>query len=371
MEIEWTWIFRSVGALSNIRIPADDYRAGPSLTSYGCDPVHPETSILCDANRKCFDASIAQAASETRFASHSMLVAGRGRAGSQRWRSAYGCDPVHPETSILCDANRKCIDAGLGNACVPRGVDEKPEYEQNVSLATTLFQAMASHLHVATTVADQAAAQVYAMGSSQNARIKAIDAASRVLRIALLVESIAQTMETNLETTNPTAPWKGRYSAALQEFTAARNDLLAKVVALSNGGNPLGIRDNDVPLFFGDPTGTNSRYFASSDYLINGWAAPAVTTAQASLGAARDAWIAAENSQVQEADAQANRQHYVDQLLGTYGQKILDSGPDRNQKPGAGEHERRSRDSGSAGTIPTDLPGDLLHQQRRSHVCRC
>jgi hypothetical protein len=116
-----------------------------------------------------------------------------------------------------------------------------------------------------------------------------------------------------------------RWNAALREFQAARTSLVNTMATVRTGMNPLGIFDNDAPLYFGDPQGTNSRYFAGSDYLLDGWAVPAVATAQTSLNAARDAWVAQQNSLVQDEEAQANRAHYVDQLKSTYASKILNN----------------------------------------------
>src|SRR4029079_12041697 len=119
------------------------------------------------------------------------------------------------------------------------------------------------------------------------------------------------------------AALKKRYEAARDEFNVTRTRVMNAAETLRANVNPLGIPEDDIPLFFGDPNGTNSRYFASSDYLLNGWAIPAVTQAQSYLDAARASWIQQLQAKVQDELNQHNRQQEVSQLMSKYGSPIL------------------------------------------------
>ena len=109
---------------------------------------------------------------------------------------------------------------------------------------------------------------------------------------------------------------KGECAALLQKG-------LVQATGMITGRNPLGVEDDDVPLFFGDPVGATSRYFASSDYLLSTWAAPAVSSAQGALATARDAWISMRNSGVQDELLAADRDRRIELIGQQYGDQII------------------------------------------------
>jgi hypothetical protein len=94
--------------------------------------------------------------------------------------------------------------------------------------------------------------------------------------------------------------WTERWLSARSALSAARSRAVAMGAVMATGENPLGVSENDLPLFFGDLTGTNSRFFASSDYLMSTWAVSAVASARGALDNAREAWINQRNSRIQD-----------------------------------------------------------------------
>lgn len=108
--------------------------------------------------------------------------------------------------------------------------------------------------------------------------------------------------------------WDDQYTAAVEELSAARAKAADALHRLSTCDNPLGIRDNDLPLYFGDLTGDNSRFFAASDYLLDGWAKPVVETARERLEDARSAWLNQRSSQIQQTLSEQDRQRRLEQL---------------------------------------------------------
>jgi len=97
----------------------------------------------------------------------------------------------------------------------------------------------------------------------------------------------------------PEPAWDSTYQKHRAGFLNAIDRLLASARALREGGNPLGIDEGDLPLYFlGTDAAPDGRYFAVSDYLLgNGpssqsWAPSLVVDAAHRLEAARSAWLA-------------------------------------------------------------------------------
>ncbi len=115
-------------------------------------------------------------------------------------------------------------------------------------------------------------------------------------------------------------PWLARYREALAAYRATRARVVGEAVALRDCDNPLGIADHVVPLFFGDVSGDNSRYFASSDYLINTFARPAVTAVEDGLQAVRSSWVQQLQSSLgEERELEGVIARYAEPIIGLCG----------------------------------------------------
>jgi hypothetical protein len=288
MEMGWDWLFARLWRLRFPEMPYPDYRYHVNGAS-------------CHGNTSCLRALECQ---------------NDGNCGRGRY-----CE----KTTAPWAATSGGTTVGV---CLPLPLNKAPDYEQGIGLPVHLLQAMTGHLQVAAKLTRTAAIEAYSQQVPTAVRARAVAQAGRTMRFALLVESMAATMKKGLVdehlcATCDTPAAAIRWDTAVNEFTVARDRLFAEVTSFANGGNPLGFRDDDLPLFFGDPVGTNSRYFAASDYLLDGWAAPAVSTASASLGAARDAWSARQHDVVQNLEASANRERIVDQIKTMYGERII------------------------------------------------
>jgi hypothetical protein len=128
-------------------------------------------------------------------------------------------------------------------------------------------------------------------------------------------------------------PWQARFDAALAQYQAARQRATQAATDLSACENPVGVNEaapgdaplvNGIPLYFGDVSGTSSRFFASSDYLLNGWAQPAVEHAKASLDAARAAWAEKRNSEIQQVLTDQEVTRRGEAISSGYGQQLVD-----------------------------------------------
>jgi hypothetical protein len=108
--------------------------------------------------------------------------------------------------------------------------------------------------------------------------------------------------------------WKERWAVGLNELASAQGAVLEATRTVAKCENPLGIDDGAIPLLFGDVQGNNSRFFASSDYLLQQFAKPAVEAAKEALAAARQAWVSQRNSEIQQLLGDTERQRRLEDL---------------------------------------------------------
>lgn len=199
-------------------------------------------------------------------------------------------------------------------------------HDQAVGLPVTLLETFTWHLKVLEAYIDDVAVDAYlsSLGGGVNTvQQEALARTGAAFGFGESVETIAGLMYKNVAGMNP--PWKDRWDLARTELAGVRSRVLAKVRALSAGRNPLGIDEDDTPLFFGDTNGPNGKYFAASDYLVNTWATSAVASAQNTLGAARQAWLDARNAEVQSELSVADQSRRLETLQAQYGRIIIDN----------------------------------------------
>ncbi|MFH0899952.1 MAG: hypothetical protein V2A73_04910 [Pseudomonadota bacterium] len=155
-----------------------------------------------------------------------------------------------------------------------------PDHEQGVGLSVAILETASVHLalledHLVRTLRDAYAS--CSVGSAHAGREAALAALARGLRYTVVAEALASAIYKKAAA-NGSVGWQDRWDAALAEHRAQFGKAMAAGVKLQYGVNPLGISDSELPLFFGDPTGDTGRFFAASDYLVNGWAIPTVRT---------------------------------------------------------------------------------------------
>jgi hypothetical protein len=119
-------------------------------------------------------------------------------------------------------------------------------------------------------------------------------------------------------------PWQARWDAAVVQYEAAMQRALTATTDLADCKSPLDLPERAVPLYFGDVSGNSSRFFAASDYLLNGWAKPAVEQASSALSAARGAWAQKRDSATQEVLTLQEADRRRERLASEYGQQVID-----------------------------------------------
>jgi hypothetical protein len=133
--------------------------------------------------------------------------------------------------------------------------------------------------------------------------------------------------------------WAARFNKAKASFQAARAKLVQTSADLLACKNPLGITGDDLPLYFRDPFGSSSRYFASSDYLMSLLSPPtgggAFGRAEGYYDAAQTAWKRQRDDELQQvldADQAKNRR---DAIAQQYESPISDLCGTSSAQPGA------------------------------------
>jgi hypothetical protein len=244
----------------------------------------------------------------------------------------YRFDLLFGTCNPACPTGFKCKADQSGCQLDPLAIPTQAE-DQMIGLAPSMLDALTSYLLVSEADLQKTAKAAYSLSQQldlSNPPAEIRDALSRygdAMRLAVVVKSAAQTI---YAASNFCAPdgaggtlckyggWDTPWTNATQELSEAMRAATSAAAQLAAGENPLGIAEDDLPLFFGDVTGVNSRYFASSDYLLAGWADPAVKSAQVALDAARNEWRA-------ERDREVANDLRTEDLALRYGTELLEN----------------------------------------------
>lgn len=137
---------------------------------------------------------------------------------------------------------------------------------------------------------------------------------------------VAQTMAAELRRraaqTGGNIPWMDSLDSAAARAQARFGEAASLIASLRSGANPLGIEDEDLPLYFlaDDADGPGGRFSAISDFIAgtgpgsNAWAPAAVAKAQESLTEARAAYIAESERKVRQARSDRDLSRWVEDV---------------------------------------------------------
>jgi hypothetical protein len=191
-----------------------------------------------------------------------------------------------------------------------------------------VIEGLVSHLRLLSFYLDEKAVESYGQAATASKPADVLARLGSALRAMILLRGTAQTIYDRARAAcvapGCTLAWEGRWKTALAAFASAQQEVLAKYQMFLRR-NPLGVEEEDLPLYFGDVQGTSSRFFASSDYLTNGLAAPAVTQAKNALEAARVSWVQGQNSVVQDKLNEMEQARRLEDIGRIYGQPIVDA----------------------------------------------
>jgi hypothetical protein len=220
-------------------------------------------------------------------------------------------------------------EVALGAGPVPISDD----HNQPSGLAPALLEGLAVYFGLVENYlghVDRETASRSNTGTLAAKKARAIARGGDAVRIAAVLERMANRIHEKASShcaVTPyctTVPWETRWTQGLEALGAARASLLSQVHNMVTNKNPLGVPEEDLPLFFGDVVGDNSRFFASSDYLLNVWAVPAVATAEADLAQAQEAWISQRNSVLQDQLLAVDRQRRLEAIAQQFAEPIIE-----------------------------------------------
>ncbi|MFH1809730.1 MAG: hypothetical protein ABIJ09_13365 [Pseudomonadota bacterium] len=185
---------------------------------------------------------------------------------------------------------------------------------QPVGLPVVMLDGLTAQLEAASRLIVQAR---YQSGSSLPSQV------ARSLRYASILAPIAQMLHTRA-TEHGQLAWEELWVASQDDFAEELGRVMREWRAYLTGENPLGIDDEDLPLYRGliNPDAAGMRFSAISSYLIENWATDAVATARDAKTAADTAWTALLERQLQMA-AQDQGEDRAEAIQRQYGEKIL------------------------------------------------
>lgn len=231
-------------------------------------------------------------------------------------------DTVLASVLIAPDYRRTFIPTGLSPPATG------PWHEQTYGLPPLLLEGVISHLHLVTDYIKYEADRTYADPNAALRRAKVLARQATALRSVVIMRALAQSVFDRAKAScadKCVLDWEPRWNNAVAAYIAAFQEAATEAQLYRLGRNPLGVGEEDLPLYFGDVTGTNSKFFAGSDYLIKTQARPAVAELLGSLSAVRDAWVARRQTAVQDRQEGGQLNSRIDDLARGYGQTIIDN----------------------------------------------
>ena len=201
----------------------------------------------------------------------------------------------------------------------------QPHHEQPTTVGVTMLETLGAQLALVEPRLEQAAL---------SRDLTAVQTLSRVLRYVVVLRPLALELAARAATYAaanglPEPVWQDRWDALLRTMGGAFGRQLTYAEAILDGANPLGIEDEDLPLyFFGTEESAAARFSAISDYLVGydssslAWAPVMVTRATAALDTARASWTARRDRDVAVAQSTAERDGKLDEIRTTYGEQL-------------------------------------------------
>jgi hypothetical protein len=174
-----------------------------------------------------------------------------------------------------------------------------PGKEQAASLAVHIVEAASAQLDLVAEYVAAERAQIYprcVRGLASDARDRALSRAGRNVRLIGVLEEEARLLARAPGAT--AAPWYARYLADLTSLAAKRNKVMATLQDTATCQNPLGISEQEIPLYVGNAVGPTDKFFAGSRFLAS-QAQLELDRADSKLVAARDAYNNERTSQFQ------------------------------------------------------------------------
>ncbi|HET6339876.1 MAG TPA: hypothetical protein VFG30_41990 [Polyangiales bacterium] len=167
--------------------------------------------------------------------------------------------------------------------------------------------------------------------------LSALDRLAEAVRYTLVVRPLAAALYERAKQAGGAAglSWGSKYLSANAEIEAHLNKLGMAAAAIVEGRNPLGVEDDDLPLYFyGDEETPTTRYSAVSDFLIgqmpgavvsgSTWAPNLVDMARVGWETAMPLFIDQLDREIQVKQANNDRAQALDEMRLDYGSRLAE-----------------------------------------------
>ena len=196
--------------------------------------------------------------------------------------------------------------------------------DQNTALAEAMLDAVARQAQLVTTILE------HGEPAAEEERFLAVEA---LLPRVIVASAVAIHMHDRADSADPNFIWRDSFARDQRRAATALRDLFSEVDNIRAGKNPLGIEDEDLPLYFdaamvGDSA--SGKFAALSDFLAgrngqSGAIAPeAVSTAEASLMSVRQAFLAEHDRRVRDAHSDRDFVRWVGNVRDEYNAILRD-----------------------------------------------
>lgn len=194
--------------------------------------------------------------------------------------------------------------------------------EQNLGLSAVLLDGIARELELLNRVLEDAA---FSGDPSALAHLGAY------MPRMMTARALAVGLEARARAADPDYEWAGPYETASIRASSKLGESLARADIIREGRNPLGIDDDDLPLYFlDDSIGAGGRFAAVSDFLLgsgpgaSAWAPTLVAQASSALDEARTAFIEQEDRDYLIARDERDHQRWVGEVRDEYNATLRD-----------------------------------------------
>jgi hypothetical protein len=195
---------------------------------------------------------------------------------------------------------------GSMGASLPPRPDFAPEDPQAIALPVHLMETASAHLDLLGAYIEAERAIMYGecyLGGASPSRERVLARTGRGLRMIHVMEREAWL---SAMYATPATPWYSRYSDARRNMAGKRAKVIEALELTQSCKNPLGITENDLPLYQGNAVGASDRFFASSRYLAS-QARLEINAAQTNLVSARNAYQQQRQSAFQVAMSETDK----------------------------------------------------------------
>lgn len=184
------------------------------------------------------------------------------------------------------------------NTLPPRDLALAATDEQAQGLPVHLVDSLAAQMELLSAYVRSERSSMYSECSNSSmgpVRTNVLSRVGRAMRLSTLIENDARDL---VALAGASAPWLPRYQDASKLLAGKRAEVLTQLGMATSCENPLGITNDDLPLFHGRAPEQGDRFFASSRFLTTE-AQKQVDRAQTELNLARNAWQAQRASSFQ------------------------------------------------------------------------